>query len=198
MVKLRTKYNHIDPQLIGKTVFEIGVNEENLLDSKIRDKILTTEYLGLDIVDRKNKILPTIKGDIINYHFQKKYDTILMIEVLEHLHFRDWEMVLNKLKKSLKVGGYLILSTPNNEKLNEYLNRIPKDRYQIHTIFGITPNIFRRLLPDCKVKIIRWLRWRDEGESHVWAFGRFIKRLIIKRNHSPFVSNLIVTWKRIE
>lgn len=191
----RNKYDYIDPQLIGNSIFEVGVNEESILNSKIGDTIKFRDYLGLDIGDRKTKILPIIKGDIITYQFQKKYDTILMIEVLEHIHFRDWKSVLDKLKENLNTGGYLILSTPHNQSLSQYINMIPKDRYQIHTIFGINSNVFRHLLPNCKIKILRWVIWRKKGESHIWAFGRFVKRIII-RNYPVILSNLLIIWKK--
>ncbi len=196
--KRKTQYDHIKSHMIGKTVFEIGVNEKSLLHTKVGHKFLSSncEYLGLDITDRETSVLPFVKGDIVTYQFQKKYDTILMIEVLEHIHFREWKNVLDKLMDNLNKGGYLILSTPYKEKLSNHIKSANTDYYQFHTIFGITPYVFRRLLPNCKIKILRRLNWKHKGESHIWAFGRFVKRLII-RNYPVICSNILVIWEKV-
>jgi hypothetical protein len=47
-------------------------------------------------------------GNLPNNH----YDSIIFLEVIEHLHMNP-ENVLTSLQKKLRPGGYLILSTPN-------------------------------------------------------------------------------------
>lgn len=188
-------YDKIDPYLIGSKVLEIGINEKILLNSKIKDKILSVEYLGLDIVDRGSKKLPFVKADIINYEFKEKYDTIMAIEVIEHLHFRDWKQFFEKLKNALNIKGYLIITAPRNQKLTSYLNEIPKDYYQIHTVFGINQLVFEQFLPDCRIKTIRTIIWREKGESYLWAFGRLIKRMIL-RNFDIVRSHYLVIWQK--
>ena len=40
-------------------------------------------------------------------------DCVVFTEVLEHLHYYHISVILAKINKSLRVGGYLILTTPN-------------------------------------------------------------------------------------
>jgi 2-polyprenyl-3-methyl-5-hydroxy-6-metoxy-1,4-benzoquinol methylase len=58
-------------------------------------------------------------GDITRQKFQKKYDVVLLLEVLEHVD--DPLALLSWIYRALKPGGFLILSTPN---ANDYLQNL--------------------------------------------------------------------------
>lgn len=83
------------------------------------------KIMKLDIVDVSLTSLEMTKSivgydDIINYYetdiffFNKpgKYDLIILGEILEHLD--DPKLILTKLKKHLKVKGFLWITTPTN------------------------------------------------------------------------------------
>ena len=57
--------------------------------------------------------------DIDNLSLKKKYDLIILFEVLEHIN--NWDKQLLKIKKFLKKGGLIILSTINRNIVSKVL-----------------------------------------------------------------------------
>ena len=47
----------------------------------------------------------------------EQFDVVLLMEVVEHVLDEDFDAVLERVATFVKSGGYLIASTPNNEKL---------------------------------------------------------------------------------
>jgi 2-polyprenyl-3-methyl-5-hydroxy-6-metoxy-1,4-benzoquinol methylase len=45
------------------------------------------------------------------------FDLVIMTEVVEHLNDQDLDQILNESKRILSTGGFLFISTPNNEEL---------------------------------------------------------------------------------
>lgn len=60
--------------------------------------------------------------------YKDYFDTIICVEVIEHV--KDYRSFLKDLKKMLKMGGKLIITTPNRNKPNRDLPK-PKDPYHI-------------------------------------------------------------------
>ena len=56
-----------------------------------------------------------IHQDLDKLQIDKKFDLILILEVLEHLD--DWSLIIRKIKKNLKPRGKIIISTINRTKL---------------------------------------------------------------------------------
>lgn len=166
--------------MIGKKVLEVGCNEENILQSNIADVIMEAEYLGVDMLNINHK-LPVIEADILQFAIEDRYDTILMIEVLEHVHLRDWELLISKLKRALVNGGYLIVSVPAKQKLSQYLQHWNTDYYQIHTVFGIDRKALEYFFPEADIKFIRYIIFNQDNKSFFWALGRFVKRFLSKK-----------------
>ena len=67
---------------------------------------------------QKNKLkINYICSDIENYNFSKKYDLIVLFEILEHLE--NWQRFIYKIKKNLKKNGKMIISTINRNTLSK-------------------------------------------------------------------------------
>lgn len=47
----------------------------------------------------------------------EQFDVVLLMEVIEHILDEDFSSVLDRVSSFVKPGGYLIVSTPNNENL---------------------------------------------------------------------------------
>ena len=62
-----------------------------------------------------------IKGNITDIKFQKKFDIITCMEVLEHVE--STELLIKKVKESLKNGGFFLGSTIN-QTITSYLTAI--------------------------------------------------------------------------
>jgi SAM-dependent methyltransferase len=48
----------------------------------------------------------------------EQFDVVLLIEVVEHILDEDFSSVLDRVASFVKSGGYLVISTPNNENLD--------------------------------------------------------------------------------
>jgi SAM-dependent methyltransferase len=191
-----TRYNIIPLHYLGNSILEIGLNEDCLLESKLKTRILNSNYTGIDISYRNNCNLPYIQADILDYQFETQYETIIMMEFLEHLHFRDWNKVISKLQTALQPGGYFIVSVPYNEQLENYYQTVPGDYYQIHNVFGIKPKVMASFFPGAKIEILRNIVFRNPGENFLWASFRFFKRLIERKNNFPIKKTLIIFWQK--
>ena len=80
-------------------------------------------------------------NDIDSITIKKKYDLILILEVLEHLD--NWALLIKKIKKNLKPRGKIVFSTINKTQLAkitsifiaEYiLNWVPKNTHDYNKL----------------------------------------------------------------
>ena len=76
---------------------------------------------NIDIARRHAKLsnlkINYIHENINSLYLKKKYDLILLLEVIEHMN--DWEVLITKIKKNLKPKGSIIFSTINRTKLSK-------------------------------------------------------------------------------
>lgn len=87
--------------------------------------------------DRQSKLANTV-GDhplflgTTNQNSTETFDTVFFMEVIEHLLDEDFDSVLDRLISFVKPGGYLIVSTPNNENLEFSKVYCPASDYLFH------------------------------------------------------------------
>lgn len=72
--------------------------------------------------ERSDKSFTTLNGvdgflGVLNEEPSETYDVVTCFEVLEHVLDEEFDRVCNELVGHLKPGGTLIISTPNNENL---------------------------------------------------------------------------------
>ena len=89
--------------------------------------------------------------DIDLLNINKKFDIILLLEVLEHLD--NWEYLILKVKSMLKKNGYLIISTINRNSFSKLfaiflaeniLNWVPKKTHDFNKL--IKPEELKKTL----------------------------------------------------
>ena len=69
-------------------------------------------------ISKKGLNIKCQKGEISNLPYESnKFDIIFATEVLEHLPDLDLEIGLQEVNRTLKKGGYFVITTPNNEHL---------------------------------------------------------------------------------
>lgn len=98
-----------------KAILDIGCGEGNFLKGlKTQDFV---KY-GLDLKSNKVNNLDGIdvyKGDFLKIKFDRKFDVVVLLHVLEHLE--DPVKVLKKIKRLLNPKGIVLLSTPNTDSI---------------------------------------------------------------------------------
>ena len=82
-----------------------------------------------------------INADLSNLELKKKYDLILMLEIIEHLD--DWDKIITSIKRNLNKNGVLIISSINRTLLakffaiflaEEVLNWVPKKTHNYNKL----------------------------------------------------------------
>ncbi len=127
---LRIEYilKQIDSKKInGLDVLDLGCGGGLISESLSK---LNANVTGVDFVKnnievakqhafKKKLKINYIQDDIEKLKLAKKFDLIIMFEVLEHLN--NWDSFLLKIKKNLKRNGIIIISTINRNILSKYL-----------------------------------------------------------------------------
>ncbi len=109
----------------GKTLLDIGCGDGTLC-SNLVDKF--EKVYGIDenqnLIHKARKLIPTgnfTVNKIENYYPIQKFDTIIMISVLEHIS--NPKKILTTISKWLSDNGVLIIHVPNANSLNRMLGK---------------------------------------------------------------------------
>jgi 2-polyprenyl-6-hydroxyphenyl methylase/3-demethylubiquinone-9 3-methyltransferase len=100
---------------------------------------------------KSNLNIKYIHSDLESLNIKKKYDLILMLEIIEHLD--NWEHHISQIKKNLKPNGTIIFSSINKTLLSKYfaiyiaenlLHWIPKKTHNFNKL--VSPKKLKRIL----------------------------------------------------
>lgn len=125
------KKNILKPKV--QSVLEIG-SGIGLVGNYIRTKDSAIHYTGIELdteAFKKSQLLKlnTLNGDFTEMEkLNQEFDVIMLWEVIEHL--QDLDCFMKLAYQKLKVGGKIILSAPNYDKINNYPNRIKDQLFQ--------------------------------------------------------------------
>ena len=129
---------------------------------------LGANVTGIDFIDKNIKVAKNhaiksklkinyIHGDLDTISIKRKYDLILILEVLEHID--EWETLIKKIKYNLKPKGKLIISTINKTHFaklfgiffaENILKWIPKNTHDFNKL--IKPEKLKKVL--CNEKFL--------------------------------------------
>jgi SAM-dependent methyltransferase len=109
-----------------------GYMIEHLRDAKSKWKYTGVDFSGesIETILDKNisdieieslKHITTLPIDISEKHF----DICLLFEVVEHLNDDYFDQTMQEIARLLKLGGNLIITTPNNEDLSDLTRMCP-------------------------------------------------------------------------
>ena len=123
-------------EYITNQLKNVKINELEILDlgcgggliceplAKLGARVTGIDFVKNNIKTAKNHAkqnnlnIDYICKDIESVSFKKKFDLIIMFEILEHL--TDWKNFLDKVIKNLKTNGKIIISTINRNTLSKY------------------------------------------------------------------------------
>jgi len=205
------RYNMIPDDYFKGYILEIGARTGRMqLESKHKTKFLAANkegrYLGIDIAQQERALLKVIKLNFLDMESKSRFDTIIASEVMEHIAFRDWPKAFGLMKKMLKPGGNLFITTPHNERLEDYINyyhsQTGGEYFQAHVTFGITRKVMEHFLPGLQTRVLNVgspIKEKNEfvGKAAVRAFYRIFKRHPYAWNWIPHSHSLIVYWTKI-
>ncbi len=73
------------------------------------------EHANVNFAESNNKF---VHGN--EYKYQNEFDVVVSFETIEHMDEKDGDVFLQKIRKSLKSNGRLIISTPINKTDNKH------------------------------------------------------------------------------
>ena len=107
---------------------------------------------------KSNTNIEYLHQNINNLKLKKKYDAVLILEVLEHIE--DWKKIIINVKKLLKPGGKIIISTINRNFVSKFfaifiaeniLNWVPKNTHTFSKL--IKPEELKSFLNKNKINV---------------------------------------------
>ncbi len=181
----------------NQKILNIGVGA-GFLEKKVfnKDKFNQIDWFGIDIsvqsINKMRLLYPKAHfqvGNVNSLNYENNFfDTIFMLDILEHISPSNTFNVLNEVKRVLKSNGKLILSVPLNEGLDKMLLR------------GINPNahvrIYTKELIFAELNIAEFVVIKNK-ELYAFKTNYIIKNFIVSKlkffNKNP---NLIVIIAR--
>lgn len=192
--RINTIHNFIFYDKHNIKLMDIGFGQ-GALEDRLNKSNKCSELWGIDIskdsvLDKQRKYpkWKFIIGDITKIKLPKMYfDYIIISEVLEHINPSRVLSVLTKIHTSLKKGGYIIVSVPLNEGLEEMINK------------GVNPNAHVRIYTPSIIKLeLAITGYKVEKSVEIYAFHYFyhLKSLIAKLFYKK-PNNIIILAQKI-
>jgi SAM-dependent methyltransferase len=96
-------------EIAGRRVLEVGSFDVNGSPRPLVEAHRPASYLGIDIVDGPGVDKVCSAERIVEEFGPDSFDVIISTEMMEHV--RDWRLILSNMKRSLTVGGLLVVTT---------------------------------------------------------------------------------------
>tara|TARA_Y100000768_G_scaffold219317_1_gene165332 strand:+ start:444 stop:1148 length:705 start_codon:yes stop_codon:yes gene_type:complete len=126
--------------LTNKDILDIGCGGGLVTEplTKLGGNVTGIDFVksNIEIAKKHSKIqnleINYICGDVEKTKFKKKFDIIVLFEVLEHLD--NWKKFISNIKKNIKPNGKVIISTINRNLISKHLTITLGEN-----IFGLIP-----------------------------------------------------------
>jgi 2-polyprenyl-3-methyl-5-hydroxy-6-metoxy-1,4-benzoquinol methylase len=204
--KSRTRFivENIKMQGNELDILDIGcVGEGNTIHNKIikRTKDDFKSFTGMDIDPAIKLLTPELNVTYENFSiyalkdnakYEKKFDVIILAEVIEHL--QDTFMAINSLKYVLKDNGVILMTYPNPFSLSPlirfFMTNDPLSEKQLRSFCGCPEHIFIPALPvfykylrsmDLIVKTVGYIKPRFSMLSFFHKFAPTLGLVIYKK-----------------
>ncbi|MGY5875957.1 MAG: class I SAM-dependent methyltransferase [Candidatus Thorarchaeota archaeon] len=211
-IEIKWRYDLIPDKLLEGEILEIGAGyPERPLASRHRERFLKANeeerYLGIDLIEPENPSLNILKMDIFELDVRKKFDTIIALEVIEHIDLRLWPELFEIMRELLKTGGYLFISTPYREpswRFGVMMEKYGKDQpWNVHVVYDICPELLGYFLPEAKFSYTYKKRpFFERGDAKIRAFVRWFKRVLTLHKFAwqwlPYKAIIAALWQKKE
>lgn len=168
--------NTIKEIIKDKDVLDVGstgqTNEYNLFNFM---KKYAKTIKGIDLTSSKDPDI--IHGDMTRYSFKKKFDVIVLGDIIEHT--TNQGLLLDNVKKHLKSDGDLIITTPNAKWPTVFLKPNPTHTLW-HDIFTLD-----RILTLHDFKIVEYKYYYGNKKNY-----NFIKKILALRQSLLLICKL--------
>ena len=113
----------------GTDILDAGAGDGSMILA-LRKLIPQARVQGLDLAPKSDEVM---QGDLTDLPFEENsFDTILLMEVIEHVTPADAKLILDEINRVLRPNGYLVLTTPYAEVLEHSLVCCPQCDHVFH------------------------------------------------------------------
>ena len=173
------------------TAIDVGCGSGIVLEILVKQRI-GQQLVGIDMSERSLESMASgrfksytqlsfILGNIVELPLEaESCDLVICTEVFEHLFPDDYVSGLNEISRILKPQGYLLGTTPLNEKM---IVAICPECHTIfhphqHLLFEIDPDWLKQELNRFKLEIIKFVHPIEPSIPRTW-WKRILKHRII-------------------
>ena len=96
-------------EMIGRAVLEVGSLDVNGSVRSIVTVHQPARYVGVDLQEGPGVDAVCDATELVSRFGENSFDLVLSTEMLEHV--RDWRVVVSQIKRVLKPGGVLLVTT---------------------------------------------------------------------------------------
>lgn len=165
--RLRKALNYLNPQP-GQVILDIGCGRGEIL----RECSVKSEVIGIDFSDAsmdfaRRQGQPLVKATATHLPFgDEAFNSVLLLEVVEHLSMDDVEKCSNEIRRVLKVGGTVVVETP---LVDFPLDKILKAYLKRHKTLGSFYTDWKKPKPviDLIKRVFKILKVEEELESDI-------------------------------
>lgn len=93
----------------NKRVIDVGSHNYNGNMSIVAEKMNPKEYIGVDMIPGPGVDVVCLAEDLVEKFGAESFDTVISNELMEHA--RNWREVISNMKRVLKPGGSILLTT---------------------------------------------------------------------------------------
>lgn len=93
----------------NKRVIDVGSHNYNGNMSIVAEKMNPKEYIGVDMIPGPGVDVVCLAEDLVEKFGAESFDTVISNELMEHA--RNWRDVISNMKRVLKPGGNILLTT---------------------------------------------------------------------------------------
>lgn len=197
------RYDMIPAQFLRGKILEIGARwGQYQMLSKHKERFISEDYYGIDI-EFDECSLNIERADVLEWETTEKWDTILALDIIEHIPYRDWPVLFEKMRRWLRSGGHLIVSCPYKERIANFPSRFLEDHKMAHVVFGIDKKLLHRWMPDAKFAFTWTYEFpRVEGERLIKSVLRAVKRIFTLHKYAflwvPRRRHILAFWKKTD
>lgn len=181
--------------VFGKKVIEVGAYDVNGSLRKIIERHEPESYVGVDIAEGPGVDELCDINDLVTRYGEGSFDVVVTTELMEHV--RDWRSGVSNLKRILRPGGVLLLTT--RSKGFPY-HGYPNDwwRYELEdmkVIFSDLDSLVVQADPLSPGVFVRGVKQAGSRETDLKTIGLY-SMIRLERCHD--VGNLDVRWFRLK
>jgi len=153
--------------------------------ARLKAKVTGIDFVKQNIEVARNHAVESklkinyIHDDLDSLKIKKKYDMILLLEILEHLD--NWKSLIPKIKNILKPNGFLVISSINKTSLSKIfaiflaeniLKWVPKNTHDYDKF--ITPNELSKILRKNNFNVLDKTGMNFNPLSRKWKLNKDI------------------------